>query len=150
MPFAIVLKSPPPPKGLFLDAMTDPCRPSTPTLHAHPLIDLHAGHLGLQTVLPPGAGASGAPIVVGMLRSQEAWPIAERPPALEVDADIQRMIVAAKKKLVLRRVKASMTLTRGGKFLIEGTSVRPPFERRQSHRWRLGASQMSQKAKPWS
>jgi len=53
----------------------------------------------LQTALLPEAGA---PIVVGVPRGQEACPLPERPHAVEVDADGQRMIVAAKAQLVLR------------------------------------------------
>jgi hypothetical protein len=48
----------------------------------------------------------------------------EHPPGqVEVDADGERMIVAAREQLVLRCGKASITLTKAGKVLIQGDYV---------------------------
>jgi hypothetical protein len=62
------------------------------------------------------------PIVVGVLRGAPGWPI-ETPGQVEVDADGQRMVVTAREQLVLRCGKASITLTKAGKVLIEGSYV---------------------------
>ena len=51
------------------------------------------------------------------------WPLAEAPAQVEVDADGERMIVSAKEQLVLRCGKASITLTKAGKVLIQGSYV---------------------------
>ncbi len=40
-----------------------------------------------------------------------------------MDADGQRMVVSAKEQLVLRCGQASITLTKAGKVLIDGTHV---------------------------
>ena len=64
------------------------------------------------------------PIVMGVLRqNDEGWPLQEPPGQVECDADGQRMIVSAREQLVLRCGKASLTLTKVGKVLIEGTYV---------------------------
>jgi hypothetical protein len=53
------------------------------------------------------------------------WPEAEVPaPAqVEVDADGERLLVSARTQMVLRCGKASITLTRAGKVLIQGSYV---------------------------
>jgi hypothetical protein len=40
---------------------------------------------------------------------------------VEIEADAERLIVSAKDQLVLRCGKASITLTKAGKVLIQGT-----------------------------
>jgi len=68
--------------------------------------------------------ADGAkPIILGVLRGSESWPIEERPGQVEVDADGERLILTANKRLVLRCGKASLTLTSTGKVLLEGNYV---------------------------
>jgi hypothetical protein len=47
----------------------------------------------------------------------------EKSAQVDVDADGQRLIVSAKEQLVLRCGKASITLTKAGKVLIEGSYV---------------------------
>jgi hypothetical protein len=66
-------------------------------------------------------GDADRPIVVGIVRGQTAWPLDARPAQVEVDADGERLIVSAKEQLVLRCGKASITLTKAGKVLIEGS-----------------------------
>ena len=63
------------------------------------------------------------PVVMGCLTQKEAWPQAERPAQVEVDTDGERLVVSAKKELVLRCGKASITLTKAGKVLIQGAYV---------------------------
>jgi len=60
---------------------------------------------------------------MGVLRPAQGWPLADPPAQVDVDADGQRMVVSAKDQLVLRCGKASVTLTRTGKVLIEGSYV---------------------------
>jgi hypothetical protein len=57
---------------------------------------------------------------MGVLQGSAAWPTDDKPAQVEVDADGQRMLVNAKEQLVLRCGKASITLTKAGKVLIEG------------------------------
>jgi hypothetical protein len=63
------------------------------------------------------------PIVMGVLRDVAGWPLPDRPAAVEVDADGERLVVSAQESLVLRCGKASITLTKAGKVLIEGAYV---------------------------
>jgi hypothetical protein len=97
----------------------DPARPEQPARAARTLVDLHAGHVGAQVALMFEAGDAARPIVMGVLRGSAV----ERPPALEVQADGERMTVTAPQQLVLRCGKASITLTKAGKVLIEGSYV---------------------------
>jgi hypothetical protein len=60
---------------------------------------------------------------MGVLREGDSGLLADPPGQLEVDADGQRMIVSAKEQIVLRCGKASITLTKAGKVLIQGTYV---------------------------
>jgi Domain of unknown function (DUF6484) len=86
-------------------------------------VDVGAVHIGRQVVLVFENGDAGRPIIVGLLRGQQAWPLAETPGQVEVDADGERLAVTAKEQLVLRCGKASITLTKAGKVLIQGEYV---------------------------
>jgi hypothetical protein len=85
-------------------------------------IDLHGPHVGSSVVLLFENGDANRPIVVGVLRGAGGWPI-DKPAQVEVDADGQRMVVTAREQLVLRCGRASITLTKAGKVLIEGSYV---------------------------
>ena len=58
-----------------------------------------------------------------MLRGATGLAARRSPAQVEVDADGERMIVSADEQLVLRCGKASITLTKAGKVLIEGAYV---------------------------
>jgi Domain of unknown function (DUF6484) len=95
----------------------------TAAVRARTTIDLHGAHIGGQVVMVFEAGDVARPIVVGAVRGRPGWPLAEQPGQVEVTADGQRMLVTAKEQLVLRCGKASITLTRAGKVLIDGAYV---------------------------
>lgn len=90
---------------------------------ARSIVDLHGAHVGCSVVLQFESGDPSRPIVMGVLRGDAGWPLPGRPAQVEVDADGQRLVVSAKEQLVLRCGKASITLTRAGKVLLEGTYV---------------------------
>jgi hypothetical protein len=92
-------------------------------LAARTVVDLHGPHIGRKVVLMFEGADLSRPIVMGVLREDEAWPLADRPGQVEVDADGERLIVSAKEQLVLRCGKASITLTKAGKVLIQGSYV---------------------------
>ena len=115
-----------------LIAMTDegrtplvlfPNQPGTAALKARTVIDLHGPHIGNKVVLMFESGDPGKPIVMGLLREREGRPLNEHPGQVEIDADGERMIVSAKSEIVLRCGKASITLTKAGKVMIQGTYV---------------------------
>jgi Domain of unknown function (DUF6484) len=89
---------------------------------ARSTIDLHGPHIGRKVVLMFEGGDTMKPIVMGVLRDgDEGWPIEEKPGQVQVDADGQRLIVSAKEQMVLQCGKASITLTKAGKVLIQGS-----------------------------
>ncbi len=95
----------------------------TQAVAANSTVDLHAAHIGRAVLLAFEGGDARLPIVVGVLRESAAWPLADSPAQVEVDADGQRLVVSAKEQLVLRCGKASITLTKAGKVTIEGSYV---------------------------
>jgi hypothetical protein len=98
-------------------------QPGSAAVPARSVIDLHGAHIGRQVLLVFEDGDTSKPIVVGLLRGVTEWPTQERPAQIDVDADGERLVVTAKHQLVLRCGKASITLTKAGKVLIEGTYV---------------------------
>jgi hypothetical protein len=92
-------------------------------LAARTVVDLHGAHIGKQVVLMFEASNPGKPIVMGVLRGEEYWPLEEKPGQVEVDIDGERLIVSARDQLILRCGKASITLNKAGKVLIRGTFV---------------------------
>jgi hypothetical protein len=87
------------------------------------VVDIHGTHIGRQVVLVFDNGDPRRPIIMGLLRTPHAWPLPDQPGQVEVDADGERLIVTAKEQLVLRCGKASITLTKAGKVLIQGAYV---------------------------
>lgn len=100
-----------------------PGQRGTVALGARSVVDLHGAHIGKSVVLMFEAGDPSRPIVMGVVREGEGWPLEGRPGQVEVDVDGERMVVSAREQLVLRCGKASVTLTKAGKVLIDGTYV---------------------------
>ena len=98
-------------------------QPGAKALAARSLVDLHGAHLGRKVALMFESADPERPLIIGVLREGERWPIEKRPGQVEIDADGERMIVSAKEQLVLRCGKASITLTKTGKVLIRGEYV---------------------------
>jgi hypothetical protein len=96
-------------------------QPGSAALAARTVIDLHGAHIGRQVVLMFEGGDPRRPLVLGVLRGQTGWPLDDKPAQVDVDADGQRLVVSAKEQLLLRCGKASITLTKAGKVLIEGS-----------------------------
>ena len=93
----------------------------TSAIAARRSVDLHGQHIGQSLVLMFERGDPTRPIVLGVLRG--AVGCFEPGAQAQVDADGERLIVHAKEQLVLRCGKASITLTKAGKVLIEGAYV---------------------------
>lgn len=100
-----------------------PRQPGTAALPARTVVDLHGAHIGKTLVLTLEGGDPHKPIVMGVLREGDGWPLPEQPGQVEVDADGERLIVSAKEQVVIRCGKASITLTKAGKVLIQGAYV---------------------------
>lgn len=87
------------------------------------VVDLNGAHIGKRVVLTFERGEVTKPIIIGVLRERDGWPAPQGPPQVEVDADGERLIIGARQQLVLRCGHASITLTKEGKILIQGTFV---------------------------
>src|SRR5579862_8319241 len=98
-----------------------PGQQGTAAVPAATVIDVHASHIGRQVALMFENGDPRRPMIMGLLRTPQAWPLPEQPGAVEVDADGERLVVTAREQLVLRCGKASITLTRDGKVLVQGS-----------------------------
>jgi hypothetical protein len=99
-----------------------PGQPHSAAVPARAIVDLHGAHIGRQVVLMFDGGDPMRPIVMGCIRGEDGA-IAEQPGHVEVDTDGARLLVTAKEQLVLRCGKASITLTKTGKVLIQGAYV---------------------------
>jgi hypothetical protein len=100
-----------------------PGQPGTVAVAARTVVDLHGIHLGCPVALMFDSANPESPIVMGVLREREAWPLADQPGQVAVDTDGERLIVTAKEQVVIRCGKASITLTKAGKVLIQGSYV---------------------------
>jgi hypothetical protein len=90
---------------------------------ARTVVDLNGSHVGKQVALAFENGDPARPIVMGVIRSGGNWPLDSRPPNVVLDADDSRLVVSAKQQLVLQCGKASLTLTKEGKVLVQGTYI---------------------------
>jgi hypothetical protein len=99
-----------------------PGQPQTAAVPARTTVDLHGAHIGRQVVLMFDGGDPLRPIVLGSIRG-EATALPQQPGQVEVDVDGERLLISAKEQLVLRCGKASITLTKSGKVLIQGAYV---------------------------
>jgi hypothetical protein len=95
-------------------------QPAGAALVACALVDLSPNDVGREVMLMPEEGDLTRPVIVGLLR-EDLRPGQRRP--LEVDLDGERLIVSADRQIAIRCGKASITLTKAGKVLIEGEYV---------------------------
>jgi len=100
-----------------------PGQTCTAAIAARTVPDLRGTSIGGQVVLMFDGGDPLRPIVMGCLQTPAAWPLDRKPDQMEVEADGERLIVSARKEIVLRCGQASITLTKAGKVLIKGTYV---------------------------
>jgi len=100
-----------------------PGQPGTAAFAARSTIDLQGVHIGRQAVMMFEEGDPYRPIVVGILRSENSGNVSPERGHVEVDADGERLIVSAKERIVLRCGKASITLTKEGKLILQGAYV---------------------------
>jgi hypothetical protein len=98
-------------------------QPGSAAVRARTVVDLHGLHVGRQVTLVFEGGDAGRPIVAGVIRRPDAWPPADELAQVEVEADGERLVIGAREQLVLRCGKASITLTKAGKVLIQGSYV---------------------------
>jgi hypothetical protein len=100
-----------------------PGQSGSAALAAASTVDLQGHHIGQSVTLMFDGGDPGRPIVMGVLRGAGGWPLPEPPAQVQVEGDGERLVVRAREQLVLRCGKASITLTKAGKVLIEGSNL---------------------------
>jgi hypothetical protein len=101
--------------------VTFPTQRETSALPARTAVDLDGRHIGAQVALMFDGGDAAKPIVVGVIRDGDHR--LERAAQADVEADGERLTVTAKRQLTLRCGPASITLTKEGKVIIQGTFV---------------------------
>lgn len=98
-------------------------QPGSAALDACSTVALRPVHIGCRVVLAFDRGNPTAPIVMGVVQGLQAWPDADPPAQVEVDADGEQLTLSTRHQLVLRCGKASITLTAAGKVLIQGSYI---------------------------
>lgn len=96
-------------------------QPAPAALPARATVDLQGAHVGRSVVLMFEEGDPHRPIIVGCLQAGKA--LSTQTEQVVVDADDERLIVSAKEQIVLRCGKASITLTKEGKLILQGAYV---------------------------
>lgn len=104
-----------------------PGRPVPAAIPARTVVALERAQIGSRVLVVFEGGDPRKPIVVGVLadsasRSPAAWP-ATAHVEMELDSSGERVVVSARRELVLRCGQASITLTAAGKVLIQGSYV---------------------------
>jgi hypothetical protein len=100
-----------------------PGQPGDAAVPARATQDVHGAHIGREVALIFESADARRPIIVGCMQRADGWPLQTQAGQVEVEADGERMIVTAREQLVLRCGKASITLTKSGKVLIQGSYV---------------------------
>jgi hypothetical protein len=90
---------------------------------ARSAVDLHGTHVGRGVVLAFEEGDVLRPIVLGVLRESDSWPLPSRPAQVEADVDGARLVVTARQMLVLRCGAASITLSADGRVSLRGRQI---------------------------
>jgi hypothetical protein len=98
-------------------------QPHSAALPARATLDLHGAHVGREVVLMFEGGDPYRPLVMGCIHDAHGRALPEQPGTVDLDVDGRRLVVSAKEQLVLRCGKASITLTRAGKVLLQGVYV---------------------------
>ena len=97
-----------------------PAQPGSAALVARALVDLRPNDVGQEVMLMFEENDPARPVIMGLLRE---GPRPGHRPQLEVHTEGERLIVSADEQIAIRCGKASITLTKAGKVLIEGEYV---------------------------
>jgi Domain of unknown function (DUF6484) len=103
--------------------VTYPGQQGTAAMAARATLDLHAAHIGQRVMLLFENADPCLPIIVGCLRTSHSMAVPGLAGQIDVDADGRRIVVSASEQIVLRCGRASITLTKEGKLIVQGTYV---------------------------
>lgn len=105
--------------------MSYPLQSDYAALRARSVIDLRHAHIGCRVVLMFEFAQPSLPIIMGVLRERdgEGWPPSLATDRVELDAGGERLIVSAKRKLVLRCGQSNVRLCDDGRIEIKGQAI---------------------------
>lgn len=103
--------------------VTYPGQPGTMALSARAMTKLNGSHIGRPAVLFIDQRTPPHPIILGCLVNDTPPELASTSSCVEVDADGESLVVSASERIVLRCGKASITLTKDGKLILQGQYV---------------------------
>jgi hypothetical protein len=97
-----------------------PGNPEETAIEARSTTRLEELQVGRQVALVFEGGDPRLPLVIGMVQNpaRRSAPVDE---SVAAELDGERVVLAAKKEIVLKCGKASITLTRAGKIILRGT-----------------------------
>jgi hypothetical protein len=96
-----------------------PGNPKQTGIAARSTVPLSAEDTGREVALLFEGGDPGRPLIIG--RIQHPGDTSRNAPAVTAKLDDERIVLAAKKEIILQCGKASITLTKSGKVLIRGS-----------------------------
>jgi hypothetical protein len=92
-------------------------------VRARSTLHVRGEHVGRDIALMFENGDPRHPILMGLMARNDGWSSSDQSGKVEIDADGESLVVNAKEQLVLRCGSASITLTRSGKVLVQGTYI---------------------------
>ena len=92
-------------------------------LSARSTVDLLPHQIGLDVLLTFDDGDRAKPIVIGVLRGQQAELPAQLPSTVLVESDGQRVMVTARDELVLRCGRSSITMGADGRMTLKADVI---------------------------
>lgn len=98
-----------------------PGNPKAVPLLALTGVSLSSAEIGRDVILAFADGDPEKPIILNLLIPHQTE--LAKPTAVDIQADGEKLLVTAKKEIVLRCGEASITLTAAGKVLLKGTYV---------------------------
>lgn len=110
--------------GIKADATPLVLLPGNVVAHAaRSVVDLKRNHIACQVVVIFEDNDWQQPIVMGVIRDQPRRLASDASGRIDVDLDGERMIVSARRELVLRCGAASITLDHHGRITVRGTQI---------------------------
>jgi hypothetical protein len=103
-----------------------PGNPGPASVRARSIVSLRTEHIGRDVVIIFEEGDPARPLVIGVVQEPldelVAWREDRKEP-IETVVDGERIVLAARREVVLRCGKASLTLRQDGKVLLKGAHV---------------------------
>jgi hypothetical protein len=106
-----------------LPLVSHPGQATPRAVPARSLVALDGRHVGRAVALMFDGGDLARPVIVGLVQGQDAWPAPRPPGQVELESDGERLVVSARRQLVLRCGEARITLSEDGLVEIRGEEI---------------------------